>query len=49
MKQLIVMVASVMLGVFLFQLICGPQDTSVMSGVKGAWNAEIQSRTHEAP
>lgn len=47
MKQLIVMVATVMLGVFLFNLICGPQQTSVLSTVKTVWNYEIDARTQE--
>lgn len=47
MKQLIVMVASVMLGLFLFNLICGDQQTSVLSAVKTVWNCEIEARTQE--
>lgn len=47
MKQLIVMVASVMLGLFLFNLICGQQQGSVMNTVKSVWNTEIEARTQE--
>lgn len=47
MKQLIVMVASVMLGIFLFSLICGGQQSSILSTIKTVWNYEIEARTQE--
>lgn len=48
MKQLIILVASVMLGLFLFDLICGEQQGSVMSTVKSVWSTEIEARTQES-
>ena len=45
MKQLIVLVASIMLGIFIFGLIAGPQDGSIYSEVKGVWQQEIEART----
>lgn len=47
MKELIVLIASLMLGLFLFNLIAGEQDTSIYSAVKGVWNTEIRTRTLE--
>lgn len=34
-----------MLGLCLFNLIAGEQDSSIYSAVKGVWNTEIQART----
>ena len=45
MKQLIVMTSMVMLGVFLFTLIAGPQDGSIYSSVREVWVREAASRT----
>lgn len=47
MKQLIIMVATVLLGLFLYNLICGPQQGSVMSAVRSVWSSEIEARTQE--
>lgn len=47
MKQLLVMLASIMLGVTLFGLIAGSGDDSVYSLVKGVWQSEITMRTME--
>ncbi len=41
MKQLIVLTASVLLGVFIFELVGGP----VSGTVKNVWQAEVESRT----
>ncbi len=35
----------VALGIFLFQLIAGPDDSSVTSILAGAWTSEIEMRT----
>ena len=48
MKELIILIASIMLGLFLFNLIAGEQDSSIYSAVKGVWNTEIQARTLQA-
>ncbi|MBR0140545.1 MAG: hypothetical protein IJM17_09725 [Firmicutes bacterium] len=42
MKQLIVMAASVLLGIFLFNLIAGSSESSVYSSVKRLWVKEIE-------
>ena len=47
MKQILVMLATVILGLFLFNLICGDQPGSVMSAVKTVWDNEIEARTRE--
>ncbi|MBQ1418942.1 MAG: hypothetical protein II418_05005 [Firmicutes bacterium] len=47
MKELIILIASIMLGLCLFSLIAGEQETSIYSAVKGVWNTEIQARTLE--
>jgi len=47
MKELIILIASVMLGLCLFSLIAGDGDNSIYSAVKGVWNTEIQARTLE--
>ncbi|WP_165445390.1 hypothetical protein [Bacilliculturomica massiliensis] len=47
MKQILVMLATVILGLFLFDLVCGDQPGSVMSTVKTVWDCEIQARTRE--
>ena len=44
MKELIILIASIMLGLC---LIAGEQETSIYSAVKGVWNTEIQARTLE--
>ncbi|MBQ3921442.1 MAG: hypothetical protein II689_04300 [Firmicutes bacterium] len=45
MKQLIVLTATVMLGIFLFTLIAGSQDGSIYSALRGVWVREAASRT----
>lgn len=45
MKQLIVMVASIMLGLALFGMIAGDGDGSTYSLVKKVWQQEITLRT----
>lgn len=45
MKQVIVMMATILLGVSIFHLIMGPQSDSVFSTVQGVWKQEIEIRT----
>lgn len=45
MKELVVLIATIMLGLFLFNLIAGEQESSIYSAVKGVWNSEIRVRT----
>ena len=45
MKQMIILAATIMLGVFLYGLIAGPQDGSIYSEVKNVWQKEIDART----
>ena len=45
MKQLIVLIATVMLGLFLFGLIAGRDDASIYSSVRKVWVNEIGQRT----
>ena len=45
MKQMIVLAATIMLGIFLYGLIAGPQEGSIYSEVKGVWQQEIEART----
>ena len=47
MKELIILIASIMLGLCLFNLIAGDSDNSIYSAVKGVWNTEIRARTLE--
>ncbi|MCR4804173.1 MAG: hypothetical protein K5981_00770 [Clostridia bacterium] len=47
MKELIILIASLLLGLVLFTLIAGPDDGSIYSAVKGVWNTEIQVRTQQ--
>ena len=44
MKQLIVMVAAIMLGLQLFIMIAGDQDNSVFSTMREVWIQEIDAR-----
>ena len=44
MKQLIIMSAMILLGVFIYNLIAGPGDGSLMSGLAGFFRHEIVSR-----
>lgn len=44
MKEMIVLIASIMLGVLLVNLIAGPQDGSSYSTVKSVWIQEIEAR-----
>ncbi|MBQ1907707.1 MAG: hypothetical protein II803_04305 [Firmicutes bacterium] len=45
MKHLIIMIASILLGIFLFDIIAGPGEGSVYSGLRGFWENEIRYRT----
>ena len=45
MKQMIILAATIMLGVFLFNLIAGPDESSIYSEVKSVWQQEIDART----
>jgi len=45
MKQLIILAASVLLGVFLFHLIAGDSEKSMYSQVKNVWQMEMDART----
>lgn len=45
MKQLIVMMAMIVLGIAIFNLIAGGDDSSIVSVIKGVWEQEIQMRT----
>ena len=45
MKQMIVMAATVALGVFLFRLIAGGQDDSLLGILQQAWQSELAVRT----
>ncbi|MBQ8589571.1 MAG: hypothetical protein IJ486_03860 [Firmicutes bacterium] len=47
MKQLIVMTATIMLGICLFRLIAGPAEESILSSVGQLWQQEIEMRTAE--
>jgi len=49
MKQLIVLISMILLGVILFGLIAGPEEDSTYSVVKGVWESEIDSRTMSDP
>ena len=44
MKQFIVLTASILLGVFLFNLIAGSGSDSVYSEVKTVWEKELEAR-----
>jgi len=46
MKQLIVMAALIVLGIALFNLIAGEDESSIISIMKGVWEQEIQMRTN---
>ncbi|MCF0150504.1 MAG: hypothetical protein HUJ80_03745 [Firmicutes bacterium] len=45
MKQLIVMTASILLGIALFQLIAGPGPGSIYHTAGQLWQQELQLRT----
>ncbi len=45
MKQLIVMIAAIILGVYIFGLVAGPGEGSIYSGVRQLWQQEIKVRT----
>lgn len=45
MKQFIVMMATIALGVVLYQLIAGEGPDSMVSALSEVWKQEIQSRT----
>ncbi len=46
MKQLIVFCSSVVLGIFIYHLIMGAQDDSIISGLHNLWQAGIETRTY---
>jgi hypothetical protein len=45
MKQIIVMIAMIALGIALFRVIAGADDGSILSVMKGVWEQEIEMRT----
>lgn len=45
MKQLIVLAASILLGLYLFHLIAGPGPDSIYGSVGNLWRQELQTRT----
>ncbi|MBR0130308.1 MAG: hypothetical protein IJM08_03285 [Firmicutes bacterium] len=45
MKQLIILVSTIILGIFIFRMVAGPEDGSIYSSVKRLWQSEIQVRT----
>ena len=45
MKQIIVMVATLMLGIAIYQLIAGSGNGSIMESVGGLWQQEIELRS----
>ncbi|MBO5667238.1 MAG: hypothetical protein J6S45_07310 [Firmicutes bacterium] len=47
MKQLIIMVATILLGISIFQMIAGPSEDSIRSSVGQLWQQEIEMRTME--
>lgn len=47
MKQLIVMIAAILLGIHIFALIADPGEGSVLSSVGRLWQNEIAVRTAE--
>lgn len=44
-KQLIVLIASLILGIALFNLIAGPGDDSIYSSVRKVWQTEVEIKT----
>ena len=46
MKQFIVLCGTVALGVFLFRLIAGPEDGSVLGVLEQVWRNEIALRSY---
>jgi hypothetical protein len=47
MKQFIVLIAMLALGLAIYNLIAGPDEGSMLSAVKGIWADEIELRTRE--
>lgn len=45
MKQFIIIMASLMLGIIIYNMIAGPDEGSIMSSVKHVWEEEIEMRT----
>ncbi|MDR2295972.1 MAG: hypothetical protein LBD95_04160 [Clostridiales Family XIII bacterium] len=47
MKQFIVLIAMLALGLAIYGMIAGPDEDSVLSTMKGVWADEIELRTRE--
>jgi len=47
MKQLIVLCASILLGLYIADMIIGSDESSIISSVKKLWITEIRIRTEE--
>ncbi|MDY3954638.1 MAG: hypothetical protein SOY83_04045 [Anaerovoracaceae bacterium] len=45
MKQFIVLIAMILLGIMIYQLIAGPEEGSIFHSVKSVWEQEIEART----
>ncbi len=46
MKQLIVMMAMIVLGIAIFTMIAGSDEQSLFGTMKNVWDQELQERTH---
>lgn len=45
MKQMIVLISTIVLGVFIYQLVAGPGDDSIMSGLSALWQSGLDQRS----
>ncbi len=46
MKQMIVMVSMITLGIFIFNLVAGPSDDSILNGIGKLWQAGLDARNY---
>ncbi len=49
MKQIIVLVAMIAIGIFIFQMVAGDGENSMKSTVKTVWQHEIKEKVRQEP
>ncbi len=47
MKQYIVMISMIVLGIFMFNMVAGDDSHSLLSMTKNVWKTEIDERTYQ--
>ena len=44
MKQIIILCSMILLGIFIYNLVSGEQDSSILSNIKTIWQSELNAQ-----